>query len=282
MHDDLDPSDELASRLRDLGRFPVDSATQSRHLTAMAEAAAAPPLLASLGSRLRVAGALLVGFMLGTTGLASAGALGPLQPIAASAIEAATPFDVPEGDAGTERFRGGDGETCDDSVEYRNRGGYLKAIRDKYGKDSAELEAAKATDCGKPLVSRNGDDESDELDSQEQESDESGKPEKEPKSADAGATGAEKSDAACAGGTGNGTEPIEPAAGEGEDNEAPEVTPTTGKPDCADEQKEANADRAADAQDAAEDKRPADAGPPADAGDDSDDDDSDDEETTED
>src|SRR5688572_17648172 len=109
MSDTFEPEDGLTSRLRALGSLPVDPATQSQHLTAMAEAAAAPSLGATLGSRLRLAGALVLGFLLGTTGLASAGALGPLQPIAATAVEAATPLDVPNGkdageDAGTARF----------------------------------------------------------------------------------------------------------------------------------------------------------------------------------
>jgi hypothetical protein len=160
MRDDFGLDDELTRRIRALGQVPIDSAMQSRHLTEMAEAAAAPTLLGTLGSRLRLAAALVVGFMLGTTGLASANALGPLQPIASTAIEAVSPLSIPHpDDAGTARFRG-DGEQACEDVEYKNRGSYLKAIRAKYGKDSAELTAAKASDCGKPLASLNkaGDD----------------------------------------------------------------------------------------------------------------------------
>jgi hypothetical protein len=168
VNETFEPEDGLIARLRALGQMPVDSATQARHLTAMAEAAAAPTLFGTLGNRVRVAVALVVGFLLGTTGLASAGALGPLQPIASTTLEKVG-INVPHpDDAGTARYRG---EECED-VSYKNRGSYLKAIREKYGKDSAELEAAKASRCGMPVASEDDDD----VDVESTES-ESGKPE---------------------------------------------------------------------------------------------------------
>jgi hypothetical protein len=257
MRDDFELDDELTRRLRSLGTFPIDSATQSRHLTAMAEAAAAPRLMATFGQRLRVAAALVIGFMLGTTGLASAGALGPMQPIAATAIEAATPFSVPGGhedDAGTPRYR----EGCDESVTFKNRGSYLKAVRAKYGKESAELEAAKASDCGKPLVSLGGDDEATENDQSEEKKADSdnGKPENPGKSADAkgqktSEEGAEagKANAACANGAaGNGTDPATGAdvASDAVEPSENEPVPTTGPPACAEEQKTLGGANAAD------------------------------------
>lgn len=205
----FEPEDGLIARLRALGQMPVDSATQSRHLTAMAEAAAAPTLFGTLGNRVRVAVALVVGFMLGTTGLASAGALGPLQPIASTTLEKVG-ISVPHpDDAGTARYRG---EECED-VSYKNRGSYLKAIREKYGKDSAQLEAAKASRCGMPVGSE-GDDDGDDVEGTESESgkpDDKGKPESPGKSGEKG-NSAEKS--------GNADNPNKANKGEAADDNA--------------------------------------------------------------
>lgn len=179
MNETFEPEDGLIARLRALGQMPVDSATQARHLTAMAEAAAAPTLFGTFGNRVRVAVALVVGFLLGTTGLASAGALGPLQPIASTTLEKVG-INVPHpDDAGTARYRG---EECED-VSYKNRGSYLKAIRAKYGKDSAELEAAKASRCGMPLASEgddvdgDGDVDAESTESESRKPEDKGKPE---------------------------------------------------------------------------------------------------------
>ena len=248
-----EPEDGLTARLRALGQLPVDAATQSRHLTAMAEAAAAPTLFGTFANRMRVAVALVVGFMLGTTGLASAGALGPLQPIASTTLEKVG-INVPHpDDAGTARHR----EGCED-VSYKNRGSYLKAIREKYGKDSTQLEAAKASRCGMPVGSDADGDDADDADESKDatESKEKGKPESPGKSADkgtsadkaakadkankgeasddAGAKGAESSDAECAGGADNAT-PVE-----GEDvAEAAPSTSSPAIPECAEAQKSA-------------------------------------------
>ena len=202
MNETFEPEDGLIARLRALGQMPVDSATQSRHLTAMAEAAAAPTLFGTLGNRVRVVVALVVGFMLGTTGLASAGALGPLQPIASTTLEKVG-INVPHpDDAGTARYRG---EECED-VSYKNRGSYLKAIRAKYGKDSAQLEAAKASRCGMPLSSegeeREGDDDVKGTESESGKPDDKGKPESPGKSEEKGKS-AENNGAGDADDTGN-------------------------------------------------------------------------------
>lgn len=166
---DFEPQDWLTDRLRAFGGQPVDSATQSQHLTAMAEAAVAPTLLGTLGSRLRIAAALGLGMLLGATGLTTAGALGPLQPIASDVVEAATPLDVPNGRgkseaAHSEHGPGSNGkadapgqqrvtEGCEAGISTRTRGHYLKGIREKYGAESAQLAAAKLTRCGMPLHS---------------------------------------------------------------------------------------------------------------------------------
>src|SRR5688572_16756623 len=96
MSADLDPRDELTERLRALGRRPVDPALQSQHLTAMAAVPASSPLRSLLAGRVKIALAVIGGFLVGATGLASAGAMGPLQPIAKTTVEAVTPFELPD------------------------------------------------------------------------------------------------------------------------------------------------------------------------------------------
>jgi hypothetical protein len=177
VNDGQDSFDDLAERLHALGQRPVDTALQSRHLTAMAgtDWKRSASFASSFASRIKLGAALVAGFLLGATGLATAGVLGPLQPIAATAVEAATPLNVPKGandnddaakaekatkaaDAsaaktspdgfhGTARFI--EGCVKADNGEYAiNRGQYLKQER---AKGPAALAAAKATDCGKPL-----------------------------------------------------------------------------------------------------------------------------------
>ncbi|HVM09079.1 MAG TPA: hypothetical protein VM345_11485 [Acidimicrobiales bacterium] len=190
MTDMYEPEDGLTRRLRALGELPIDSATQSRHLTAMAEAAAAPSLLGTFGNRVRIAVALIVGFLLGTTGLASAGALGPLQPIASETLSKVG-VNVPEGDAGTERFRGDTDEPCAD-VEYKNHGQYVKAVRAQGG-DAAEAAASR---CGKPVRAGEGDDDTADAESDADgkggKPDDAGKPENPGKSEEKKAAKADK------------------------------------------------------------------------------------------
>ena len=167
---EFEPQDWLTERMRSLGAQQIDPAMQSKHLTEMAEAAAAPSLLGTTWSRVKLGVALGVGILLGATGLTSAGALGPLQPIASTAVEAATPLDVPNGksaeahaanDARKEAKANGEKsggvervtEGCEQGISTRNRGQYLKGIREQYGEDSAELAAAKLTRCGMPVNS---------------------------------------------------------------------------------------------------------------------------------
>ena len=257
MADAFEPQDGLTERLRALGQVPVDPAAQAAHLTAMAQAAAAPSLLGTFAGRLRVAAALVVGFMLGTTGLASAGALGPLQPIAATAIEATTPLDVPDGDAGTTRFRG-DGDQACEAVEYKNHGQYIKAVRKEFGKASTQYAAAKQSDCGKPVSSLGGDDA--DLNADKESKEESGEPKgkangkanKDAKSnGKAKASGSDtddeapgKAEAACAGGAANGNAGgVEAPAGP--DSSVKPAEDALGKPECADEQQTANDARTA-------------------------------------
>lgn len=160
MHEPLDPRDELIERLRAFGRRPVDPSLQSQHLTAIAAVpvSAGRSLRSAVASRVKVAAAVLGGFLIGTTGLASAGVLGPLQPVAATVVEKATPLEVPEGakdkaakarSGGTERYYGPECVVTGGQPA-RNRGEYLKQQREV---SPEAFEAAKQTNCGKPLSS---------------------------------------------------------------------------------------------------------------------------------
>ena len=147
MTDDFDPkAAELTERLRALGSQPVDPPLASAHLTAMA---AVRPV-GRLRHRVAVAGALFAGTLIGSTGLAAAGALPRTVQDAASAALAKVDISVP---VGTERY---DGPECVGDTPARNRGQYLKQERAK-GKEA--FEAAKATKCGMPLSALAGDDE---------------------------------------------------------------------------------------------------------------------------
>ena len=279
MSDNLDPQDGLSARIHALGERPIDPALQSSHLTAMAEASAAPSAVGLLGSRLRVAGALVVGFLLGSTGLATAGALGPLQPIAATAVEAVTPLNVPNGhaddhakkatsgeDAGTERYHGAEC-TGAEAGTYKNHGQYIKAVRTAGG-DEAAVKAAAESDCGKPLSAVNGTDDEDTSKAADEHSS------KDASTADD--QGDENGKGACAGGSDNGNA----AAAVGDtrseakaDNaDAGSAKPeTTGKPACADDAgsqggkpDDAGSKKPADPGSQADDHKPADAGSQAD------------------
>lgn len=189
MSADLQP-DELTERLAALGRRPVDPALQSEHLTALAGVRSSSAFRASLAGRLKVAAGVMAGFLIGATGLASAGALGPVQGIAATAIEKATPLNgLPDsasdkakakghGNAAKDKAKGGDeaagtggekiwGATygCPEATEFKNRGQFLKAAKDeKLTGPLAEMTFAEArqTDCGKGIeaLTEAGDDQS--------------------------------------------------------------------------------------------------------------------------
>jgi len=160
MSADLDPRDELTERLAALGRRPVDPAVQSEHLTALAGVRSSSAFRTSLAGRLKVAAGVMAGFLIGATGLTTAGVMGPLQPIAADVVERATPLTELPGSASDsasdkakakglakaakDKEQGGDeaGETggekiwgaahgCPEETEFKNRGQFLKAAKDK-------------------------------------------------------------------------------------------------------------------------------------------------------
>ena len=136
MHDD----DFLAERLRDLGRQPVDPATTSRHLSAMAAVGGSS---GRFWTRLKVGAAFGAGLLIGGTGLASAGALpGPAQGVANKTL-AKVGVNVPHG---TERFN--DPAVCgtdpNTGQPFKNHGQYVRA-------NKANNPAAAQSRCGKPL-----------------------------------------------------------------------------------------------------------------------------------
>ena len=171
---------DLTDRLRAFGQRPVDPALQSEHLTALASVRGGRSVFrASLAGRIKVGAGVLAGFLLGASGLTAAGAMGPLQPIAADVVEAVAPVDVPKGKSdeakakaaekqgdnpsrledgsiGTERIWDDGCALSEDGKTYAgNRGRYLKQER---AKSEAAFEAAKLSDCGKPVADEDGDD----------------------------------------------------------------------------------------------------------------------------
>lgn len=144
---------ELEARLRSYGGHAVAPATQSQHLTTMASVAAAPARRSSVAHKLRVAGALVAGFFLGSTGLAFAGALPDPAQDAAQGAFARVGVNVP---AGTERYQGAECGEPEGGGEWRNHGHYVRS------QPEAAREAAGESDCGKPLQSlENGGDDAD-------------------------------------------------------------------------------------------------------------------------
>lgn len=169
----LEPRDELTDRLAALGRQPVDPALQSQHLTAMASVPVARSFRTSLAGRLKVGAGVMAGFLLGASGLTAAGAMGPLQPVAAKVAAEVANADFPQGpkdkaekakkakkdvdgkgSIGTARDwlnTGGDPAGCvagKDGKFAGNRGQYLKQQR---AAGPEALAIAKASTCGMPL-----------------------------------------------------------------------------------------------------------------------------------
>ena len=176
MSDSLDPRDDLTERLAALGRQPVDPALQSEHLTAMSSVASGRSFRTSLVGRLKVGAGVFAGFLLGASGLATVGGLGPLQPIVAERAAEVANVDLPQGPkdkaakaakAKAEKARLEDGsigtqrqwancEPGEDGKFAGNRGQYLKQER---AKGAEAFQAAKDSLCGLPEgATKDGDD----------------------------------------------------------------------------------------------------------------------------
>ena len=146
-----DHRDPIEERLRRLGGQPVDPSLASQHLTAMAMVA---PGGAPLGRRLRVGAAFLAGLLVGGTGLASAGALGPAQGVAHSAL-GRVGINVPDDD-GDKKPRH-NGPECTDAdgnpiPDLRNHGQYVRS------QAKGDRSEAAQSDCGKPVQAVDSDD----------------------------------------------------------------------------------------------------------------------------
>ena len=119
---------DITERLRAVGRQPVDPAVQSAHLTRLAQTSRPR----SLRPKLRTAAVFLAGLLVGSSGLAAAGALPDPVQHAAHRVLDKVGVDVPD----PERYHGPE---CGELQ--RNHGAYVKEDRD----------LAKS-DCGKPIT----------------------------------------------------------------------------------------------------------------------------------
>jgi hypothetical protein len=139
----MDDDNQLLRRLRQLGAEPIDPSRAAGDLQAMAGVRPSRGVGGLLGSKVRLAGAFLVGLLLGSTGLAAADALpDPAQHVAHTVL-AQVGVDVPN----PERYHGPE---CGSEVK-RNHGAY---VRDDH--------ALAQSDCGKPVGAGEPEDETSE------------------------------------------------------------------------------------------------------------------------
>lgn len=133
----MDEHEDLISRLRALGRRPVDAQLAGRHLAAMAGAVDGPgPVVGPRRHRLGIVAAFTVGLLAGTTGLASAGALPNGAQEVAHRTLGAVGVNVPHGD----RYQGPE---CGGPV--KNHGQYVRS------QPKGNRAEAAASRCGKPM-----------------------------------------------------------------------------------------------------------------------------------
>jgi hypothetical protein len=144
----VDDEHDLPDRLRALGRQPLDAAVHARIRTAMADSGGGgldpvpdPPRLGRRWSRPAVVAAALAGFLLGSLGLASAGALPAGLQDKAERLLDRVGVDVPPG-----HVRYNDPTECPGGP-YKNHGEYVRSHQDDPN--------AGTSPCGKPLKSLN-------------------------------------------------------------------------------------------------------------------------------
>src|SRR5215207_3398763 len=138
----------LVDRLRAFGDRPVDPALQSAHLASMAHVA--PPTRRRIVPRLRVAAVAMLAVLVMSTGLAAANVdAGPLSDVG-ERLAGALGVDITNGTEkhGTDRYYGADCLPIADGKGAINHGQYLKWVRENR---PDQLDAAKASKCGKPL-----------------------------------------------------------------------------------------------------------------------------------
>jgi hypothetical protein len=146
----MDDHAELEGRLRALGRQPVDAAVQAAHLRAIATAEQRGAVV----RRVRWTVALAATFVVGSTGLAAAGvSAGPVTAFGQQ-LAGVVGVDINNGTVthGTTRHYGPECVPVGDGKGAMNHGQYLKWIRHNRPE---LLDAAKTSNCGKPLTDDN-------------------------------------------------------------------------------------------------------------------------------
>src|SRR4029450_7167425 len=152
MNDDLES--QLVERLRALGQQPVAPAVRSAHLLAMAQD---DPAARRRHHRGKIVAIAVAAALLLSTGLAVAQVdTGPLKPVHEK-IAGVLGADITDGQAaqGTARHYGGECLPIADGKGAANHGQYLKWVRANH---PDQLDAAKASKCGKPLTAGQDDD----------------------------------------------------------------------------------------------------------------------------
>ena len=148
----------VVDRLCELGQRPIDPALEADHLNLMAQVA--QPSARRRVPRLRVAALVMIGVLVTSTGLAAADIdAGPVRALG-ERIAGVVGVDITDGKVnhGTDRYYGLDCLPIADGKGAINRGQYLKWVRENR---PDMLDAAKASNCGKPLsagTSPDGDD----------------------------------------------------------------------------------------------------------------------------
>jgi hypothetical protein len=141
----MNENEDVISRLRGLGRRPVDSDVAARHLATLEDGAGVGASWSGR-HRFKIVAAFAVGLMVGTSGLATAGALPNGAQEVVHRTLGAVGVKVPHGD----RYQGPE---C--GGEVKNHGQYVKS----QPKEN-RAEAAKSR-CGKPVQAGTGDDSAD-------------------------------------------------------------------------------------------------------------------------
>ena len=138
----------VVDSLRELGQRPIDPALQAAHLALIARVV--QPSGRRRVPRLRVAALVVIGVLVTSTGLAAADIdAGPVRDLGEK-IAGVVGVDITDGKVnhGTDRYYGPDCLPIADGKGAINRGQYLKWVRENR---PDMLEAAKASNCGKPL-----------------------------------------------------------------------------------------------------------------------------------
>jgi hypothetical protein len=155
MNDDLES--DVIERLGALGRRPPAPEVQSAHLAAIGQW---EPAARRRYHRLKIMAVGVAAALMLSTGLALAQVdTGPLKPVHEK-IAGVLGVDITDGKVthGTARHYGGECIPIADGKGAANHGQYLKWVREHH---PDQLEAAKASNCGKPLTAGNGGDDED-------------------------------------------------------------------------------------------------------------------------